>query len=677
MTTYTEIVGFDLGHAETAITQTQKDATTQPKVLKVNGESPVITAVAVGRDGQVEIGENAVVGENQESVRVMFKSPRLENPDTRRPTKLFVQRILDTLSEQKQIQGGDGSLFVVGCPSGWSPKTRAVYEALLREAGMRNVMVTPESRGAFLSARESRDIPEKDLTGSVLIIDIGSSTTDFTAVSNLEEEPIDFGENKLGAGIIDQIIFKRSLNTQEDSAELKGLLDSYPPTKAKCLLLCRRVKEKYFNRRTSATSVELITDGTTEVIYKVKISSDSEMDEVLSIPIGEFLEQSNPELSQLDWKAAFRTMLEKAKKKTMADPPQSILLTGGASRMQFVENLCREVFPEAREVKRGAEPEYAIAQGLALAGRMSEKTQIFRKEIGELFQSGKLRNALQASPDDDTPSAVDQLIFGITFFITSNLIDNIIFPAFVEWREGQISTLNDMESAIKERTEQFFKNLNDEGAQELEETILVDWIDKFVRPSVEKLVEPICERADIPSSELGLSQDFYMNLPHVGYISSSNVSDVALGDIEAMGTMTAVIGSIIIATLLGGGGTALLFSGPVGWMIGLVIGVVATFLGKKVAMDVVRDADLWVWTRELLTNEDDVQEHLSKMIPNGGEDDEEEYDEDEENPEQAFWQICEALQEKADAFDELLTGIEAKVKEEMDRKAERAALLIK
>ena len=165
MTTYTEIIGFDLGHAETAMTQTQKDATTRPEVLKVNGESPVITAVAEGRDGQVEIGENAVTSENQKSVRIMFKSPHLENSETRHPTKLFVQKIVDTLSEQKQIKGGAGSLFVVGCPSGWSPKTRASYEALLREAGMQHVMVTPESRGAFLSARESRVIPEKDLIG--------------------------------------------------------------------------------------------------------------------------------------------------------------------------------------------------------------------------------------------------------------------------------------------------------------------------------------------------------------------------------------------------------------------------------------------------------------------------------------------------------------------------------
>ena len=55
MRTYTEIIGFDLGHAETAIMQTQKDVTTQPKHLKVNGESPVITAVAE-RDGRTSGG---------------------------------------------------------------------------------------------------------------------------------------------------------------------------------------------------------------------------------------------------------------------------------------------------------------------------------------------------------------------------------------------------------------------------------------------------------------------------------------------------------------------------------------------------------------------------------------------------------------------------------------------
>ena len=649
MRTYTEIIGFDLGHAETAIMQTQKDATTQPKLLKVNGESPVITAVAERMDGQVEIGENAVISENQKSVRVMFKSPHLENPETRHPTKLFVQKIVAILSEQKQINGAAGSLFVVGCPSGWPPETRAAYKALLREAGMQHVMVIPESRGAFLSARESRDIPEKDLRGSVLIVDIGSSTTDFTAVSNLEEKPIDFGENKLGAGLLDKIIFKRSLNTQKNSAELKGLLDAYPPTKAKCLLLCRRAKEKYFNKRTSATSAELITDGTTEVIYKVKISSDREMDEVLSTPIGEFLEQPNPGLSQLDWKTAFRKMLEKAKKKTMDTPPQSILLTGGASRMKFVESLFREVFPEAREVKRGAEPEYAIAQGLALAGRVHDKMEKFRKEIKHVLESGELQKAIQTD-------SLKKLMDGIVNFLVPEL-ERIILSAFMDWRNGHISTLSGMESATESRIKQYLESLKGPGAKKLGEKVIKDWIDTSVRPVVNGLFTPICEKADIPDSSLSLSQDFSDHALHVRATPSSDIE--VTDSLNVISFIAGAIGSIIIATLLGGSGVSLLMSGPIGWILGLIIGAIVMFVGKKAAMGKARDIDLPKLFREMMTSEEKVRNELQK---NRGE---------------LRRQLSTALRKNASAFDETINGIAEMVKDELEKKAEEAAMLIK
>ena len=650
MRTYTEIIGFDLGHAETAIMQTQKDATTQPKHLKVNGESPVITAVAEEMEGQVEIGENAVISENQKSVRVMFKSPHLENPETRHPTKLFVQKIVTILSEQKQINGAAGSLFVVGCPSGWPPETRAAYEALLREAGMQHVMVIPESRGAFLSARESRDIPEKDLRGSVLIVDIGSSTTDFTAVSNLEAKPIDFGENNLGAGLLDKIIFKRSLNTQKNSAELKGLLDSYPPSKAKCLLLCRKAKEKYFNKRKSVTSAELITDGTTDVIYKVKISSDREMDEVLSTPIGEFLEQPNPGLGQLDWKTAFRIMLEKAEKK-MDTPPQSILLTGGASRMKFVESLLQEVFPEAREVKRGAEPEYAIAQGLALAGRLHDKMEKFRKDFRHVFESGQLQKAIQTD-------SLKKLIDGIVDFLVPEL-ERIILSAFRDWRNGHISTLNGMESATESRIKQYLESLKEEpGAKKLGEKVIKDWIDTSVRPVVNDLFTPICDKAGIPpDSSLRLSQDFSDHALHVRAIPSSDIE--ATDSLDNLSLIAAAIGAVIIATLLGGSGAALLMSGPIGWILGLIIGAIVMFIGREAAMDMARDIDLPKLLRQMMTSEEKVRKKLR------------------ENRSKLRRQLSTALRGNASAFDKIINGIAKMVKDELKEKAEEAAMLIK
>ena len=176
-----EVIGFDIGHAETAVTRANMGATTQPAVLKVQGQAPIVTAVAE-TGGRALVGKDAYSGRNPEGLNVAFKSPRLKDHETRRPTKLFVQRIVEMLIEERKIAGGAESLFVVGCPSGWRGAVRRDYEALLQEAGMQQVRVVVESRAAFLAARDSLAIPLDDLEGSVLIIDIGSSTTDFTYV---------------------------------------------------------------------------------------------------------------------------------------------------------------------------------------------------------------------------------------------------------------------------------------------------------------------------------------------------------------------------------------------------------------------------------------------------------------------------------------------------------------
>ncbi len=229
MDTVTESIGFDLGHAETSVTKASMGATTQPSVLDVQGQKTTITAVAEA-NGRVLVGEDAYMGRNPEGLKVAFKSPDLKNPATRRPTKLFAQRIVELLTESKQIEGGARSLFVVGCPSGWGRAARRDYAVLLQEAGMQQVQIVPESRAAYLAARESGEVPPEDLEGAVLIVDIGSSTTDFTFVVQRELRPVDFGHNELGAGILDKIILERELK-KAGNADLNELFEEYPNTK--------------------------------------------------------------------------------------------------------------------------------------------------------------------------------------------------------------------------------------------------------------------------------------------------------------------------------------------------------------------------------------------------------------------------------------------------------------
>ncbi len=654
-----EIIGFDLGHAETVATKTMLGATKVPEILEIQGDSdPTITAVATDREGRVLIGESAYRSRNLKSLRVMFKSPNLDDPEIRTPLQLFVQKIVTLWLDDKYIKGGNDSLFVVGCPSGWNDQTRAAYTALLCDAGMKQVKVERESRGAFLAAREPRQVSVDTLSGSVLIVDMGSSTTDFTHIANLEEKPEDFGSNVLGAGIIDRIIFKRWRSAQDNAADTTTMFKEFPYLEAVCLLHCRKLKEKYFKTdRTDEVPVyldERISFEGKTILFSMELL-DSDMDEIISTPIGEFLQQPNVDLRKLGWQDAFLKILQDAQKQTADDPPQLILLTGGASRMSFVLKCCEEVFPSA-EVVRGTEPQYTIARGLALAGRVGNKMGKFRSDIRDIFASDKLQKVLREEPEKDEGSPLDHLMARIARFVVSELSDNIILPAFIEWREGRISTLNRLERKIKERTQSFLKGLSGAGSQELEDEVVKPWLEEYAKPAVERLTKPICDEAGIPATELSLSPDFA--LPTVNVAGPSDSAD-ALDGINTLGNMTAVIGSIIIATLLGGGGTALLFAGPIGWIIGLVIGVVATFVGKEMAMETIKDSDVWVWAREMMISEETVQEKL------------------EEKEEELFDQIFDTLQEKSDAFDDLLEGIAKGTEADLKEKADKAAMLIK
>ena len=643
--TITEVIGLDFGHAETTVTKANMGATTPPATLNVQGQSPIVTAVAE-TEGTVVVGEDAYSGRNPEGLQVAFKSPRLKTPETRRPTKLFVQRIVEMLIEERKIAGGAESLFVVGCPSGWKGAVRRDYEALLQEAGMQQVRVIAESHAAFLAARDSLEIPQHYLEGSVLIVDIGSSTTDFTAVVEREEKRIDFGSNELGAGLLDKIILEGALNA---NAELRELIEEYPQYKAQCLLYSRKVKEDYFNSNTTKdTPVEFFKRVSERRIpFDVEIGN-ARMGEILSTPIDKYLQQSSKASRGLDWPSALQRELQQARKKTADNPPRMVLLTGGASQMDFVLKSCEEVFPSAKVV-RGNEPQFTIARGLAWAGRQDDKVEKFRKDIEYIFESGQLQKAIQTD-------SLKKLIEGIVNFLVPEL-EKIILSAFRDWRNGVISTLNGMENATESRIKQYLESLKGPGAKKLKEKVIEDWIDTSVKPVVDDLFIPICEKAGIPDSSLSLSRDFSAHTLHMRAMPSRDLETT--DSLDILLNIAAAIGAVIIATLLGGSGAALLMSGPVGWILGLIIGAIVMFVGREAAMDMARDIELPKLLRQMMTSEEKVR---NKLL---------------ENRSELRRQLSTALRKNASAFDEMINGIAEMVKDELEQKAERAEMLIK
>ena len=250
-----EFIGIDLGHGETALGRAYGRSMREPEILEHRGEKSFVTAVAKTADG-VKIGADAVnlaaLSSGKTSAKskgpqvwVKFKDRDLSDKEVEEPTKLFVSTLIHDMTEEGKIRGAKKSRFVIGCPSGWTKKTRGHYKKLFESTGIKSVRIVPESRAALMTALEQGYLSLDAARSSVLIVDIGSSTTDFTFCRDLEAE--DVGHNFLGSGLLDAEIFEINLARQEKRAEIESLIARYPHYRPIMEYWCRLVKEQYFN----------------------------------------------------------------------------------------------------------------------------------------------------------------------------------------------------------------------------------------------------------------------------------------------------------------------------------------------------------------------------------------------------------------------------------------------
>ena len=382
----TNIIGFDLGHGETALAQiylSDSDKESEPELLEVDkGEKNVITALGYSPEGVPVIGESAIVSSKHSYMA--FK----RRPDGDPAYYKIMHDFISTIHRKQKDQGRinvDGNLFIVGCPSEWTSDSETVdsYARLFSGAGIRPVKVVSESRAAYMHAKEKAIITVEELSGSAIVIDLGSSTTDVTFIDqNKRDRPIDIGRD-LGASFIDKAIFRWTLNNHPCKSELENTFSAYEFLKNRCELRCRQVKEEYYKRP------EIYQDGysamaRSESIQGISVPFSAElngsiMSEILETPF------VNLDGQFKTWPSVFQEELVKLRQElesSGSSSPSIILLTGGASRMDFVQQICQKVFPNST-LKRDNTPEFSIAMGLARWGRVEVNTTQFSRDVEE------------------------------------------------------------------------------------------------------------------------------------------------------------------------------------------------------------------------------------------------------------------------------------------------------
>ncbi len=591
-----KIIGFDLGHGETALTWVRADnQETTPQSLLINNRKSQTTAIAHHPSKGIIIGEMAYQVPDATIFEIAFKTRHFNEIVYQKTIREFVNAIYKHLIDTNQIQLGDDNYFFIGCPSGWWLEEIESYKQLLSEDCLPNAIVVKESRAALMHAKESGIFTIEELQKSVLVIDIGSSTTDYTLVKGMSDTPIDFGYD-LGAALIDKAILKKTLEFHrqyregreeilrlgellsdeeiwqlEEISQLEKIFEQNPLYKNRCELRCRKAKEEYFTYRDSYED-NLVNVGSEDIQRKFKflpLVNGKIMNAILSQPL--------PALGNKSWRDAFHDQLQTVKQKLdkLGIQPSAILLTGSASKMWFVLEICQEVFPDL-PCKRDGEPELSIARGLARWGRVDIRTGWFIEEISQ-FLDQKLTGIV----GDRIPAFLEKLAEELA----NGLVDEVIRQQVQSWRNRNIITLSDLESEIGQKAKAW---LTGSDANYKMTTCLVEWLSS-VQNEVREKTDSICNKYGLPLGTFG-NKTIELG-DHTGKVPTS----ISLDDFTGLSIFVGHLVALIVGVILAGLFHILIFAG----ILAPIIGVVAYFVGESV----VKDIDIPGWIRKLVPDQ--------------------------------------------------------------------------
>ncbi len=550
--------GFDLGDAESAIARLD-GSSKDPEIVPVKNKGNFITAYARTGEGSLLIGESACYDTGAVVRKVRFKSRFLTDPASDKDMKAFAAGVLGELYDTGAVVKGDGSVFYVGCPAGWDANTRERYREIFEDTGYPPTKIVSESRAALISACRSNHLQlvYDILTKPMLVIDMGSSTTDFAYISGGKEQQLKTaGEVFLGGGIMDEILLDESVSASAFSGIIRKVLSGSDPWRSYAEFAARKLKEKYFSDEEYWKDHKCSQSITLRLDVPIKLTL--RIDEKIADKL------QNKKVRQLDgrsFREVFMESLANVKKHIGDEQPELIFLTGGVSKMPAIRNWCIEAFPEAVVIK-GSEPEFAVARGLAWTGVIDKDIRLFREDIAGLVASDAIENIVSERINDLYKMMVDALV--------QPVITNAALPVFARWRSGEIRRLGDCDSEIEAGIAAF---LQSEEARKLLEAPIAAWLGKVAGDIEEKTI-PICVAHNIPYTALSLSSYLSLSDVKVGIDAKSVFA------VEEITWLINTIISIIVGLLCGGSGIALIAQGPVGIITGAAASLLVLLLGK-------------------------------------------------------------------------------------------------
>ena len=233
----------------------------------------------------------------------------------------------------------------------------------------------------------------------------------------------------------------------------------------------------------------------------------------------------------------------------------------------------REVFDGAVVVVCN-EPEFSIAKGLAYAGWVDDNLRAFRAAIRAEVTDARVGAVAQ--------DAFAELVPGVVDVLCPLIVEEAAIPVALQWKKGEIDTLREMNNRIQRRAERVLASPMTEQALA---PVLEKWLAQLT-PSLQAMVDPICDRYHVPRDEMRLV------LMQTGETGDLRFGAKQLLGFSLIGILVGVALSVLVALLCGGGGIALIATGPLGLVAGAAVGAVVAALGWPAVTEMLLGAHL-------------------------------------------------------------------------------------
>lgn len=376
---YKYVIGIDFGHGETSAAICPYEFPDDFEDI-VFSESPkeytIPSAITQTSSGLYYFGNNAFRSDiNSMSVaKIGFKKKPGTDEESDQLMSIFLKYIYQRILEIKKDRLHDGNHCVyLACPSSWGKQTIEKYKDLAIRAGIPVEGITKESRAAFVFLQHKEEMKKLKSLNQTCIIDFGSSTIDFTYMTNDDnvDSYIDFGYDN-GASKVENII----LNAYSSNEQLKKLSDNNPLMVNRLLYDIRKYKEDIY----SHPGKERFFTISFEKYFPT-------FDESSSIEFVYNSDGLNDLLLGKNYIKQVRFNLIKFKKNHINEGEiKAVYLTGGASRMTFLKKCICDSFEVSEDMIFVDEnPSLTISRGITRLACLDSQSKVLKENIISYF----------------------------------------------------------------------------------------------------------------------------------------------------------------------------------------------------------------------------------------------------------------------------------------------------